>query len=250
MQEYYIRKEGDEDSRGPFTLEQLSSLVEAGQVDRQTYYYDAVSEKWMEVQANADLVAALFPQKRKLTIRPKESIPTVNVAPKAGEEPITVEQMLAAAEGKTAETRGRRDLTGEEARAARWGMRAMSVAVLLGAAGMLVPNMAVLSSGDLRAILTEPLVVLGVLDAILALVLLLEVTAVYALVRIRMAVGLGFFGVYFLAAAPLDPQPLAAVVVGSAAVFVTTMLARLWQVALLGLIAMAGMGAFAYLMLD
>ena len=35
MEEYYIRKEGDEDSRGPFTLDQLSSLVEAEQVERE-----------------------------------------------------------------------------------------------------------------------------------------------------------------------------------------------------------------------
>src|SRR5690606_41179358 len=90
MQEFYIRKEGDEDSRGPFTLEQLASLIEAGQVDRQTFYYDSVAEKWVEIQSNPELVQILFPVKKKLSMRPKELVETVNVAPKEDEAPITV----------------------------------------------------------------------------------------------------------------------------------------------------------------
>ncbi len=42
-QEFYIRSENDTDARGPFTQDQLSSLVEAQQVDGSTLYYDAAA---------------------------------------------------------------------------------------------------------------------------------------------------------------------------------------------------------------
>jgi len=117
MEEYYIRKEGDEDSRGPFTLDQLSSLVEAEQVDRNTFYYEATTEKWVQVSTNEDLVATLFPEKRKLRVKPKENISTLNVK-REDDVPIMVDDMLAAAEGRTSETSDKRDPSGAMARAA------------------------------------------------------------------------------------------------------------------------------------
>lgn len=63
-QEYYIRKAHEADARGPFTLEQLSSLAENGQADPDTFYYDAATEAWTAISANPALMESLFPAKK------------------------------------------------------------------------------------------------------------------------------------------------------------------------------------------
>jgi len=249
MQEYYIRQEGDEDSRGPFTLDQLASLVEAGQVSRQTYYYDSISEKWVEIQSNSELIAALFPTKKKLSMKAKEHIPSlINTPKKQDERPITVEEMLAAAEGETAETRGRRDLTPRKAMAARWGMRAMAMMFLISAAGMLVLHMNAVISLDFVAIVTNPFVLIGLADLVLGLLLFLEMTSLYSLVRFRAALGIGFFA--FLFWADGDLLPIAALAVGSVGAFLTTFTVNLGAVICFSLLGLAGMSAFAYLLVN
>lgn len=248
MQEYYIRKEGDEDSRGPFTLEQLSSLVEAGQVDRQTFFYDAVAEKWVEVQSSPELVAALFPVKKKLTIRSREAAPAVAAPKGADEAPITVEQMLAAAEGRTEESRHKRDQTDQHARAALWGLRSMAAILLVSSAGLLMRNMETLSSLDFVRIATAPQIVFGVFDLLLALLLFLELTSLYGLARFRAAVGFGFFAVTF--AAQGQPLPIAAVAAGSVGLVLCSLVSNLWAVIAAAILGLAGMGAFAYILLS
>ncbi|MBT6379477.1 MAG: DUF4339 domain-containing protein, partial [Opitutales bacterium] len=47
MREYYIRREGDEDAKGPYDIDQLSSLFEAGKVERDAYVYDIDQETWI-----------------------------------------------------------------------------------------------------------------------------------------------------------------------------------------------------------
>lgn len=248
MQEYYIRQEGDEDSRGPFTLDQLASLVEAGQVSRQTYYYDSISEKWVEIQSNPELIATLFPTKRKLTMKPKESVPAINVAKKEEERPITVEEMLAAAEGETAETRGKRNLTPRLAMAARWGMRSMALMFLISSAGLLVLHMDALLSLDYQKIFTNPFIVIGLADLMLGLLLFLEMTSLYTLVRFRAALGLGFFGFLFWADGNLAPLiPLA---LGSVAAFLMTLTVNLAAVIIYALLGLVGMSAFAYFLVN
>ncbi len=249
MQEFYIRKEGDEDSRGPFSLEQLASLIEAGQVDRQTFYYDSVAEKWVEIQSNVELIQVLFPVKKKLAMRPKDLVETVNVKPAEEEKAITVEDMLAAAEGNTAETRGKRNKTRDHARAAHWALRTMSLMFLTSAAGLLVKNIDVVGGLDFVQIFTTPEIVFGIVDLLLTVLLFLEMTDVYPLVRLRAAVGFGFFAVYF---GVLHGQglPIAAVAAGSVAAFALTMMTNLWGVVLVGLLGLAGMGGFAYLLLN
>ncbi len=247
MQEYYIRKEGDEDSRGPFTIEQLISLVEAGQVDRQTFYYDAEAEKWVEIQSNGELVIALFPVKKKLSMRAKENIRTLNITPTQEQKPITVEDMLAAAEGMTDETYARRDLSAEFARNALWGLRAMAAMLLVSAAGLLISNMGVLATMEFAAIATSPLILIGLADLVLALLLFLEVTQIYNLIRIRAVVGVGFFLVYFLSGG--EYLAFAALVAGSICLYAGTLVSNLWAVIGIAVLGLASMGGFAYIML-
>lgn len=247
-EEYYIRKEGDEDSRGPFTVEQLSSLVEAGQVDKQTFYYDALTEKWVEIQSNADLVTVLFPQKKKLSIRAKDGVTAVNRQLTEEEEPITVEEMLAAAKGETEETKDKKDLTIGQARAALWGLRLLSLIMLISSAGLLVSHMDLLADLDFYPLISNPLVVFGAVDLVLALLLFLEVTSIYSLVRFRAVLGMGFFSIYFVAAQ--EPLPALAAAVGSLAIYCLTLVARLPSVFSFGILGLAGMGGFAYVLLS
>ena len=96
-QEFYIRNASETEAHGPFTQEQLVSLAEAGKVDPQTLYYEAGTEQWISIAANAELKASVFPEKRRLTIKPKDSIESVN-APAESAPPLSVDDMLAAAE--------------------------------------------------------------------------------------------------------------------------------------------------------
>jgi len=247
-EEYYVRKEGDEDSRGPFTVEQLASLVEAGQVDKQTFYYDSLTEKWIEIQSNVDLVTVLFPQKKKLSIRAKDRVAAINRELTDDEEPITVEEMLAAAKGETEDTKGKQDLTIARARAALWGLRLMSVIMMISATGLLVSHMDVLFALDFFSIISDPLIVFGVIDVVLALLLFLEVTSIYSFVRLRAVVGMGFFLIYF--AATQEPLPALGAVVGSLAIYLLTLVAKLPAVFSIGVLGLAGMGGFAYVLLS
>jgi len=249
MQEFYIRKEGDEDSRGPFTLEQLASLIEAGQIDRQTFYYDSVAEKWVEIQSNIELVQILFPVKKKLSVRTKDVVETVNLNSGEEEAPITVEDMLAAAEGNTEETRNKRNRSRDRARAAQWAMRATSLMLVISAAGLLVPNLEKVAELDLFTLLSTPEIVIGAADLVIAMLLFLEWTEIYPAVRIRAALGLGFFAVYF-GALPGQGLALASVLAGSLAAFFLTMICNVWGVVTLSLIGLAGMGGFAYCLLN
>ena len=165
MEEYYIRKEGDEDSRGPFTLDQLSSLVEAEQVDQDTFYYEATTEKWVQISTDQELVATLFPEKKKLKVKPKESISTLNIK-REDDKPILVDHMLAAAEGRTAETSDKRDPTAGMARAAMWGMRFGSLILILSSAALLITNMEAVASVDVVAVLTNPFTIFGLIDLV------------------------------------------------------------------------------------
>jgi len=172
-QEFYIRNAGATEARGPFTQEQLSSLAEAGQVGLDTLYYESTSEKWVPVGANADLKNALFPEKRKLSVKAKTNVATLNVE-KEDQTPITINDMLAAAEGKTDDTKHAR-------------IRPSPSAGPPKSASMLAPPSFVsrlpsesclpstnCSALDTNKILGQPLIFLGAFDLVLKLLLLLQ----------------------------------------------------------------------------
>ena len=57
-QEIYLRNESETEARGPFNIEQVSSLADAGQVNAETLIYDPATEQWLALSAHADLMAA------------------------------------------------------------------------------------------------------------------------------------------------------------------------------------------------
>ena len=119
-QEIYIRNQTDTEARGPFNVEQISSLAEAGQVTAETLVYDSTTEQWVALSANPELMAAAFPEKKRLSLKAKE-IKTLN-KPDENAKAITVNDMLAAAEGRTDDTKGKSDPEIAMMRAAKVGL--------------------------------------------------------------------------------------------------------------------------------
>ena len=106
-QEIYIRNATETEARGPFTAQQVADLADAGQVTAETLIYDATTEQWVALSTNPELMTVVFPEKRKLSLKSKQ-IATLN-KPVEDARPITVSEMLAAAEGHTDDTRGKSD---------------------------------------------------------------------------------------------------------------------------------------------
>src|SRR5471030_3169856 len=132
--EFYIRSPSETEARGPFNLEQVISLAEAGQVTAETLYYDAATEQWVAVGANAEVKLAVFPEKKKLGIKRDAKVATLNKESDS-DAPISVNDMLAAAEGRTDDTKGKADPAIAMARCAKAGMWSAIVALILAAVG-------------------------------------------------------------------------------------------------------------------
>ncbi len=245
--EYYVRGLNDTDARGPFSLEQLASLVEAGQVDAQTYYYDTASEQWLLLSGNPGMKAALWPEKRKLGFKQMEFKP-INEEKTDSAPPITVQQFLDAAEGKTDDTKGRTDKSEVMMSAAQWGTRSAALISLASAFALVLPGIDAVIALDYLKVLQSPTVILGLVDVVLALLLFLGVIQLYPFVRFRAVFGLGFLGFLFLAQG--QATPTIAVAAGCVGLYFSTIFLSyipLAVAALLGLGGMAMLATMAYL---
>jgi hypothetical protein len=194
-QEYYVRGINDTDARGPFTLEQLVSLAEAGQLTAEAYYFDTATEQWLAISNNPEMKVAIWPEKKQLSFKAVEFRP-IN-QPNHDDVPITVQQFLAAAEGKTEETKGRKDSSIRIMQAAIWGTRAAAITMLISAAAMVLPSSKIIMALEYEKLYTKPLVILGLIDSLMGILLLLGLISLYPLVRFRAMFGLGFLGFIF-----------------------------------------------------
>src|SRR4051812_3019899 len=137
-QELYIRNASETEARGPYNYEQLTSLAETGGVTPETLIYDATTEQWVALNSNAELMAVAFPEKKKLILKAKE-IKTLNKSDENAKA-ITVDDMLAAAEGRTSDTADKKDPAIAMARAAKIGMWSAVVTLIAAAAGEILPG--------------------------------------------------------------------------------------------------------------
>ncbi len=246
-QEFYIRAATETDARGPFTLEQLTSLAEAGQVTPSTLYYDAATEQWAAIDSNPEVRASLFPDKKRLRVKPKE------FAKGAGGEkasaPITVDDMLLAAEGKTSDTRDRSDPIVTQLRAARLGMWALIVLLLVSAASLILsqPSLDLLIEKDFGGLLRQPFAILGVIDLFFVVMLVLQVVSLYSIIRFRIIFGLGFIGFVFWSQG--DVVPMIALAVASVGMYFCTIFVSYLPLAVAVAAGFTGMAGFAYFML-
>ncbi|HWA88019.1 MAG TPA: DUF4339 domain-containing protein [Opitutus sp.] len=246
-QEFYIRNETDTEARGPFTFEQLSSLIDSGQLTPATMFYDATTEQWVTIESNPELKSALFPEKKKLSVRAKEKLDTLN-RESHDDAPITVDDMLAAAEGRTSDTKDKKDPTEAMARAAGIGRWTAIIAMILAAAGEILPSTDVLMSMDPVKIVGSPLVILGVADVLLALILGLGVVAAYPLVRFRAALGLGFLGFIFWTHG--QSLLLLALIAGCAGLYLCTVFVSYLSVGIAAILSLGGLGLVAWRLLS
>lgn len=245
MQELYIRNETDTEARGPFNLQQVADLAEAGQVTDETLVYDATTEQWVTLGSNAELKAAIFPEKKKLSLKAKE-IKTLNKQDDTA-KPITVNDMLDAAEGRTDDTKGKEDPEVAMARAAKIGMIGAIFTLVLSAAAGILPSTEALMSMDPAKLLAQPLVVLGVVDLALAVLLGLGMTTLYPFVRFRAALGCGLAGIVCYVQG--ETLPLLAVAAGSAGLYLATVFVSLIPVILAVAAGVGGMALFGWLSL-
>ena len=246
-QEFYIRNETDTEARGPFTIEQLSSLIDSGQVKPGTLYYDATTEQWTGIDQDEALKEVLFPEKKRLTMRVVQPSDTLTKE-RGTSAPIMVNDLLAAAEGRTNATKGRKDPHGAMAAAAGIGRWSAILALVLAAAGELLPSAELIQEMDAVKILTNPMIILGALDLLVAVILGLGVVAFYPLVRFRAALGFGFFGFIFFTHG--QPDLLIALAGGSLGLYCCTVFVTYFPVILSALMAIAGFAFVSWQLLS
>lgn len=246
-QEFYIRASDETDARGPFTLEQLSSLAEAGQVTPETLYYDTLSEQWVPIDADPEVKAALFPEKKRLRIRARDARRATSAGDRAA-APITVDDMLAAADNRT-EGAGAKTTLRNQLRVARIGLWSVVLMLLGSAASLLLSPPAILhvGTGDFARLFSHPFAVLGACDLLLALFLCLQMVSVYPLVRLRALLGLGFFGVIFWSYS--QPTPIAWVALASVGLYFSTIFVSAIRLVGALVLGFSGVAAFAHYML-
>lgn len=245
-QEYYIRNENETEARGPFNVEQLTSLIESGQLSLETLYYEASTEQWTAIGASTELKAALFPEKKKLVVKAKENLKTLNTASDS-RPPITVDDMLAAAEGRTKDTEDKLDPAIAMARAAAIGTWSAIGMLLIACAGEALPSIDFILAFDPALLPQHPLLILGAIDLFLALMLMLGMVTLYPFVRFRAALGLGFMGFIFYTQGL--GMPLLAVVAGSAGLYLCTVTVSLIPVIAAGAVGLVGMAGATYALL-
>lgn len=241
-QEIYIRNATETEARGPFTAQQVADLVDAGQVTAESLIYDATTEQWVPLNTNLALMAVVFPEKKKLSLKNKD-IKTLN-KPVEDTKPITVDDMLAAAEGRTEDTRGKSNPEIAMARAARIGMFGALISLVAAAAAEVLPHTDTLVSMTPGKLLAHPFVALGVIDIVLAVLLALGMVSLYPFFRFRAALGLGLMGFIFYAQG--DQVPLIAVTVGSIGLYLCTVVVSFFPALIAFLAAVGGMGYLAY----
>jgi hypothetical protein len=241
-QEIYVRGVNDTEARGPFSMEQIISLVEAGQVTTETYYYDATTEQWLLISSNAEMNATLWPEKKRMGFKHKE-FKAVNEEKSESAPPITVQDFLAAAEGKTDETKGKKDKGDMMMTSAIWGTRSAAIISLASAVALILPGIEALIAMDFNKIIQTPGIIIGVADAVIGLLLLLGVISIYPFVRFRAMFGLGFLGFLFMTQDQLTP--MIAVAAGSVGLYFCTIFLSYIPLAVAALLGLGGMAMLA-----
>ncbi len=205
MPEYYIRTPDRDESRGPFTPEQLLTLVEAEQVTIDTLYYDDPREEWLPIGTNIELREKIFPEREKLTLKinkPEEA--EDNKAKKQKkkkssskeEAKSTVADMLAVAENDTKSARAKRRKDASFERAKNLINNGLCLIMLLSAVTLIVPHVEavreLISVKRVNLFLNYPLILLGIADLLLAVYIYFGDRKLYPLIRVRAMLTLGF----------------------------------------------------------
>ena len=256
-QEYYIRQPDSEDARGPFTVDKLISLVEADQVSAETLYYDEEAEQWVSIESDEALKSQVFPEQTRLTLR-KKTEEDMELLSASDDEiaAVTVDEMLAAAEGDTEETRYVKEKARTQATAASISLPAIGFIMLISAFNNIFPNLSiitdVINDEEYIRLLENPLLVVGLIDLVLAVILFLSVAEIFPMLRFRAMLGLGYFGFFHWAEWSNGDSNsmflMIASVAGSIGIFVCTLTLSLKLMVTCALAGLLGMAGYAYFM--
>lgn len=214
-EEYFIRGPEEETARGPYGIDELVTLAEANRLTPEHYYFDPRMESWALIQTNEDLKNKIFPEKKKLSLRKKseEEISLLNDE-EDDEEAVRVDEMLAAAEGHTKETKHVRTKRMWEDRTAAMSVPILGSLLIVSALSVLYPSWNIINGilneqeGAVQMLFQRPVVFLGALDLIMGIFLFLNATEIFPLIRFRAMIGSGFFTVVH-ASAFLNGDPQA-----------------------------------------
>jgi hypothetical protein len=205
-EEYFIRGPEEETASGPYAADALITLAEAGKISPDHYYFDPRMESWALIRSNEALFAEIFPEKKQLTLRKKtaEEIQSINKEDDPS-PPVKVEEMLAAAEGHTSETRHVRTRREWRERTAAISVPTLGILLLISALSVLYPSWNIINAilndaeGAWQQLFQKPVVFLGLLDLIMGAFLLLNATEIFPLIRFRAMLGAGFFTILYAA---------------------------------------------------
>ena len=207
-EEYFIRSPDEETARGPYGIDELVTLAEAGRIDQEYYYFDPKMESWALLRSNEPLRAKVFPEKKKLVLRKKaaEEIASINTEEESEEAgAIKVDELLAAAEGHTDETAYVRNKRIWEERTAAIAVPTLAGMLIVSALSMIYPSWEIIAAiiaeteGAVAELFQRPFVFLGAADLIMGILLLLNATEIFPIIRLRAMLGGGFFSVLYLA---------------------------------------------------
>ena len=275
--EYYIRTAKSGEARGPYTVDDLQSLAEAGQVDRETLIFDDAMEVWVEIGKHETLLGQIFPERKKLTL--KQPGPQKKESPEKNEEeskpekkeenapPIRttsdtddegnvlpehdVSEMLLAAEGQTEDTEHLKRKQERQNAAASMSLPGLGLIMLLSAFVLIYPNYSTIQlalSGEEEGgyfLLLDPMIMIGLLDLIFAIFLLLAVSEIFPAIRLRAALGLGFWGFIFWAGG--DPTLMVIAMAGHLSLFICTMTLNLYLMMAGLVLGVLSFGMLSYL---
>jgi hypothetical protein len=205
VEEYYIRSAESETARGPYTVEKLVTLAESGQISPQTLYYDDNLESWAALGSSPVLRDQVFPQRKTLTLRKPRDSKKEKLNEDTATEPVKVDELLAAAEGATEETRFIREKRRWEERSAAISIPAIGTLLLLSALSLVYPSYEIVVSaldegiGGLPQLFQTPLVLFGIFDLIAGVIIILGATEFFPALRLRAMLGAGFLGFTFMA---------------------------------------------------
>lgn len=272
MREYYIRREGDEDASGPYDLDQITSLFEAGKLEKEAYVYDIDQEVWVTIEECAELMKILFPEKKKLTLRSEDATdeseseenaqsgtseksksksgPKLKRKTEEAEKKksISVTEMLAQAEGREGDDPKGKSPIQKRAQAAFIGLRFTTLFILGSAAAMVFLELDLVLAADFIKMMGSPYLIFAVVDIILGFFLLLQVTSIFPLVRFRAAIGLGTLSILFLTSG--DPLLAATNVVLSISIYFSTAALSLPRAAIpFGIIGSLGLAGYIALVI-
>lgn len=247
MSEYFIRYPDSEEAKGPYNVDQLQSLAEAKKVKTDTLYYDEEKEVWLAINGNEGLKETLFPAEKKLSLRQKddEELKILNKPEDEDSKKLTIEDILAAAEGDTEETKSKTLKSKRKHRTVGFTILSLAVTFLFSGAGLALLHLPTIQTMDPQQILPNYFIIFAVIDLFLALCLFLSVTTIYPVIRIRAAVGLGYMAIYFYSYDQIAIVVLIAISMLCAIVNTFTTRASVFLITGPG--AIGGMAAFLFL---